>query len=124
MVRHGIVQRKQDEDEAKQFEYTNIMEWVIHHVIHWLDDINMEKYSKYFATFSKPISGIKLLNYKEIYSFRLHVDYQIECDDAMKIMKEIDKLRKYKPRDPNLIDYEETGKWLQLSFKLLAEQYR
>ena len=50
------------EDEPDSFKDSNVLNWVIHGVINWMDNIGMEKYSKYFADFEQPISGEKLTN--------------------------------------------------------------
>ena len=86
-VRHGIIPRKRDKQEL--FENCNVNEWVIHQVIDWMDNINMQRYSKFFANFEKPMSGIKLLDVHNIYLFRLEIDFEIETNDALKIMLEI-----------------------------------
>ena len=120
-VRHGIIPRKRDKQEL--FENCNVNEWVIHQVIDWMDNIKMQRYSKFFANFEKPMSGIKLLDVHNIYLFRLEIDFEIETNDALKIMLEIEKLRQYLPIDPTIIDYVESGKWLEISFKLLGMKY-
>lgn len=93
-----------------------------------MDNIGMKKYSKYFADFEQPISGEKLTNYKNIYMFRLEIDFEIETNDALNIIKEIDKLRKYLPsfyiKEPWIIDYDKECEWLHTSFNLLAIRFR
>jgi len=95
-VRQGIVPRKDDQPEL--FERTNIKHWVIHQVIHWMDSIGLGEYSKYFADFERPISGQKLLDYANMYLFRLEIDFDIPTHDALKMVREIDKLRAYMPQ--------------------------
>ena len=121
-MRDGIIPRKKD--DAKLFLDENVEKWVIHAVIHWMDNINMKKYSKYFADFEQPISGKKLTNYNNIYMFRLRIDFEIEREDALKIIKEIDKLRQFLPGDPSIIDYEKESEWLTQSFDLLAMRFK
>eukprot|EP00483_Globobulimina_turgida_P007160 UN07174 len=62
MVRHGIILRLQDEAQAKLFDGKNVMNWVIHQVINWMDNIGMEKYSKIFVDYERPMSGPRILN--------------------------------------------------------------
>eukprot|EP01084_Bolivina_argentea_P009233 17272_1 len=122
IVRMGIIPRK--EEDLKCFSVSNVMNWVIHQVINWMDNIGMNGYSKYFADFERPMSGRRILNRKNIYHFRLEIDFNINTFDALKIIKEIDNLREYIPKDDKLIDYIEESKWLDISFNLLGEKYR
>eukprot|EP01083_Nonionella_stella_P065210 170659_1 len=121
IVRRGIIPRKAH--EAQKFKAQNVINWVIHQVIDWMDSIGMEHNSKYFADFERPMSGQRLLNYKNIYQFRLEIDFKIETHDALHIVQEIDKLRQFVAIEDKIIDYIEEAKWLHQSFELLQKRY-
>ena len=122
ILKQGIMARKDDGMDI--FEDNNVINWVIHGVINWIYNIGMDKYAKYFADFEQPLTGEKLTDYNKIYLFRLEIDYEIEREDALRIIKEIDKLREYLPGDPNIIDYDEEGRWLIQSFEFYEMRFR